>query len=228
MDDVTLTQAAILAGTTAVAAMLVGLAMGRHRANRGNVTADWKMRLATRDRDLSDAVDRLIEAELALQDALKAQERDPDAGIRARVAALAEELTEAEDELTRLRALGVDRAPVDGSVARRLETLEAELATLESLRCPDPSAHRRRGATEPQEDDLTRITGVGRGLAEILRDLGYRTFEDVAGMTDDDLAAITDLAGGIAGPASREAWVRSARRLADESADRADDHRGQV
>ena len=211
MDQTTMTQLAVL-GSSIVLSLAAGFLVGSRRSSRVAASADWRIRLAARDRDLAEAVDRMIEAEIALQEAIRDSAGDAE---RARLIALSEELADAEDELNRLRALGVDRVPARGDLAHRMETLEAELATLESLRCPDPSAHRRQVG---QSDDLTMITGVGEGLARILRDLGYRTFSDVARMTDDDFVAITERGGGLVGAASREAWTRSARRLADTDA----------
>jgi len=216
----------------ALVALLIGFSLGRTRKRPGPDEADWRVRLAARDRDLLDATERLVDAELALQEVLgHATAPTLDAETAAQVSSLTEELQEAEDELMRLRSLGVDRTPAGGSIARRLETLEAELATLESMRCPDPAAHRhqrssRRTPSDPVTpdiggDDLTMITGVGPGLAEIFRGLGYQTFEAVARLTDDDLASIAELTGGVAGPAAREGWVQSARRLADERTDAA-------
>lgn len=216
---------------TATAGLVVGGIIGawaaRRRAERIRRAADWEGRLAARDRDLAEAVDRMLEADLALHDAIEARRGGPgvDPEAEARIGVLTEELAEAEDELTRLRALAIDHVPDEGSVADRMERLEAELVTLESFRCPDPSAHRPRPvepqpqpAPQPVGDDLTRITGVGPGLASVLRHLGYDRFEDVARLTDDDLSSIAELTGGVAGPAAREGWVLSAKRLAEERA----------
>jgi predicted flap endonuclease-1-like 5' DNA nuclease len=125
-----------------------------------------------------------------------------------------------------LRALEVDKAPAASSdMARRLEALEVELSTLASMRCPDPSVHRRTAAPAPPraadpatDDDLTMITGVGPGLADVLRRMGYRTFRDIAAMGDDDLEEIARVAGDVVGPSAREGWVESARRLISNDA----------
>jgi len=205
----------------------VGFLVGRARREWHDVS-DWKMRMTARDRDLSDAVERLAEAEVELQslrDRVTASPvHDPEA--EARIAALTEELTSADEELTRLRSLEVDKAPAASSdMARRLEALEVELSTLASMRCPDPSAHRRtaaptppRAAAPPADDDLTLITGIGPGLADVLRLLGYRTFRDIAAMGDDDLDEIARIAGDAVGPSAREGWVESARRLSSNDA----------
>ncbi|MEX2420062.1 MAG: hypothetical protein WD652_06740 [Acidimicrobiia bacterium] len=144
MEEALIIQIGIGAGA-AVLGIAVGFLLGRGRRPGPEDASDWKLRLAARDQDLSSAMDRLVEAEMAYQAAMEqvsaAAAGNPDSA--ARIEALTEELAEAEDELTRLQVLGVDRTPAGGNLARRLETLESELATLESLRCPDPSAHRR-------------------------------------------------------------------------------------
>ena len=216
-----------VAAAASGAGVVVGLRIGRTRRDRHD-TGDWKVRMAARDRDLGDAVERLADAEIELQ-ALRERlmalpSRDPE--TEAQIAGLTEELGLADDELTRLRSLGVDKSPAGSSaLARRHESLEVELSTLASLRCSDPSAHRRSlagsqapAAPPPKDDDLTLITGVGPGLAEILRAMGYRTFTDIAGLSDDDLEEIAQVAGGVIGSSAREGWVESARRLAAHDA----------
>ena len=215
----------------AVAALALGGAVGflTGRARREwHDVSDWKMRMAARDRDLSDTVERLAEAEVELQSVRDRVTASPvhDPEAEARIAALTEELQSADEELTRLRSLEVDKAPAASSdMARRLEALEVELSTLASMRCPDPSAHRRtaaptppRPAVPPADDDLTLITGIGPGLADLLRRLGYRTFRDIAAMGDDDLDEIARIAGDVVGPSAREGWVESARRLTSNDA----------
>lgn len=110
------------------------------RNNAGLSDDDWKLRLEARDRDLREAQDRMT----ALIRAVGSLENEMDGP--ARLIALDEELRRAEEELDRLRALEIDRNPAAGSMARRLEELEVELATLESMRCPEPAAHRRMQA----------------------------------------------------------------------------------
>jgi chromosome segregation ATPase len=125
-------------------AMLAGLLGGwlvRGSRNSAGVSgADWRIRLEARDRDLREAEARLA----ALVGAIAALDGDMTAADR--LVALEEELERADEELDRLRALAVDRDPASGSVARRLEELEVELATLESMKCPEPAAHRRARA----------------------------------------------------------------------------------
>jgi predicted flap endonuclease-1-like 5' DNA nuclease len=224
----------LLAGlvTGLVVGGIVGGVLSRSERSFEDAT-DWRVRMAARDRDLLDATNRLADAQLELQslrDRLGGA-RHPDPLADAQIAALTEELRLADDELTRLRSLGLDRSPAAPSgIAQRLEALEVELATLASMRCPDPSAHRGTGSfrrrpslrvdieSDPDGDDLTRIVGVGPGLAAVFRRMGYRTFADVARLDDGALEEIARIAGDVAGPSAREGWVQSARRLASHTA----------
>jgi hypothetical protein len=124
--------------------MLLGLAIGwliRGTRNRSGVSAaDWRLRLESRDRDLRESEMRLaalVQAATALGDDMTAADR---------LIALEEELGKAHEELDRLLALEIDKNPASGSMARRLEELEVELATLESMKCPEPGVHRRERA----------------------------------------------------------------------------------
>ena len=117
--------------------LLVGWLLRGSRNSDGLTAADWRLRLATRDRDLQEAEARLA----ALVNAVGTIDGDVSAADQ--LIAFDEELRRAEEELDRLRALEIDKNPATGSIARRLEELEVELATLESMKCPEPAAHRR-------------------------------------------------------------------------------------
>ena len=133
---------ALASGGALVLGLVAGWVVRGARNSSGVSDADWRLRLAARDRDLEEAEHRLA----SLVRAVGALDGDMDAA--ARLVALDEELLEAEHELDRLRALEIDKNPASSSImARRLEELEVELATLESLRCPEPSAHRRSAET---------------------------------------------------------------------------------
>lgn len=136
-----MTDSALLFVLIPIASLVVGIASGwffRGKRNSGGTSvADWKLRLEARDRDLRDAEQRLM----ALVKAVGAIDSSVDAADR--LIALDEELRNADEELDRLRALEIDKNPASGSISRRLEELEVELATLESMKCPEPAAHRR-------------------------------------------------------------------------------------
>ncbi len=135
-----------------------GLAWGLGARRRGRGDRDWHTRLAARDEELRETRESLSGATAELDD-LRAELRRLRVLLAraetAREAAPAPSDTAAPDLLeAREREPDVvqeesaplpsgDRAPSNGPSARdRIEELEAELATLESLRCPDPAAHR--------------------------------------------------------------------------------------
>jgi chromosome segregation ATPase len=152
----------LIALVAAVAAFGVGLGVGwlaGGRRARGNDLQNWKTRLAARDEDLRRSENALGEATIeveTLRNRLREAEmapaqhdrrpEPPDADLPAQLEALERELAEAEDEIVRLRS-EAEQPSGDAGLRRRLEELEAELATLESLRCPDPTAHRRPGGS---------------------------------------------------------------------------------
>ena len=70
-------------------------------------------------------------------------------GLHQQIDALERELAEAEEELVSLRAGTEEGAGADSPGRSRIEELESELATLDSLRCPDPAAHRPQDTAEP-------------------------------------------------------------------------------
>jgi len=135
-----MTESVLLLVLIPIGSLVVGIASGsflRGKRTGGTSEADWKLRLEARDRDLRDAEQRLM----ALIKAVGAIDSSVDAADR--LIALDEELRNADEELDRLRALEIDKNPASGSISRRLEELEVELATLESMKCPEPAAHRR-------------------------------------------------------------------------------------
>lgn len=214
-----------------IAALIVGLLIGWAIRGRRSATADsetdWKTRLAARDRDLASLREEVADLTVRLEGTgiPVAPNLDID------VDELMERLETAEDEVRRLQSQ--DRPIGDTELAHRLESLEAELASAHSQLCPDPTVHEtsmrvRPAAAVPttngsasetprdqvaEGDDLTRITGIGDGLASVLRGMGITTYEAVMEMTDDQLAELDGLFDGIAATAARDGWVASAKEL---------------
>jgi predicted flap endonuclease-1-like 5' DNA nuclease len=63
-------------------------------------------------------------------------------------------------------------------------------------------------------DDLTRIKGIGPGLARQLEALGFRTFRQLAALSEEELAAIDAKLTSIKGRCFRDDWIGQARALA--------------
>ncbi len=62
--------------------------------------------------------------------------------------------------------------------------------------------------------DLSRIKGLGPKLRARLAELGVTRFEQIAGWSDADLAAIDAQLGAFAGRPAKDNWVEQARLLA--------------
>jgi predicted flap endonuclease-1-like 5' DNA nuclease len=69
------------------------------------------------------------------------------------------------------------------------------------------------GATD-HTDELTRLKGVGPKLEAMLNDLGVTRFEQLASMSEEDLAALDARLGAFAGRLQRDRVAEQARYLA--------------
>ena len=80
------------------------------------------------------------------------------------------------------------------------------------------SKRARPGNGSPRTgDDLTRIRGVGPVIERQLRELGYRTFRDIARWGPDDLAKVTRRLEGRGARVEREKWIQQAAQLSRET-----------
>ena len=95
-------------------------------------------------------------------------------------------------------------APDPLKAAKRREAAEAPVAEV-----PAVSAE---AAGEP--DDLTRIKGIGPGVARQLEALGIRSFRQIAALSEAELAAVDEKLTSIKGRCFRDDWIGQARVLA--------------
>jgi predicted flap endonuclease-1-like 5' DNA nuclease len=63
-------------------------------------------------------------------------------------------------------------------------------------------------------DDLKKISGIGPVVEAKLKDLGITRFDQIAGLSDEDLEKV-DTALNFKGRVQRDDWVGQARALAD-------------
>ena len=77
-----------------------------------------------------------------------------------------------------------------------------------------------KAASAVAEDDLTRIKGVGPKLATMLREMGIKSFAQVAGWDAAEIARVDAQLGRFQGRIERDNWVEQAKFLA------AGDHAG--
>lgn len=113
-----------------------------------------------------------------------------------------------------------------------LETCEARCAALEaapSVAAPAPASvlasvppaadvgTKPQGITGPrggQADDLQRISGVGPKLEQLLHDLGFYHFDQIAAWTEAEVAWVDQNLEGFYGRVTRDRWIEQARDLA--------------
>jgi hypothetical protein len=70
------------------------------------------------------------------------------------------------------------------------------------------------GEVPPEDlDDLTRIQGISPYLAERLRKIGLRTFDQIARLSDDQVRRVNDAIEILPGRIRREDWVGQCRRV---------------
>lgn len=79
---------------------------------------------------------------------------------------------------------------------------------------PPPAAAPAMAPAAGPADKLTLIKGLGPKLVTILAGLGITRFEQIAGWSDADLAAIDAQLGAFAGRPARDNWVDQAGYLA--------------
>jgi len=64
-----------------------------------------------------------------------------------------------------------------------------------------------------EEDDLTRIKGIGPKLVDQLHTLGVTRFDQIASWTDAEIDHIDEKLGRFAGRIRRDSWIEQARFL---------------
>lgn len=79
---------------------------------------------------------------------------------------------------------------------------------------PEPIVHALTDH-EGEDDDLTRIKGLGPRIAELLKTLGVTRFDQIAVWSDADIDRIDAQLGRFAGRIRRDDWVGQARLLAE-------------
>lgn len=99
---------------------------------------------------------------------------------------------------------------------------EAEAAPGEGLEAPalqagEPAGFRRLDAPEGEPDDLQKIGGVGKVMAEKLNEHGVFHFWQIASMSEADLAKV-DEALSLKGRPQRDSWIDQAAKLMQEKA----------
>ncbi len=75
-----------------------------------------------------------------------------------------------------------------------------------------PNNHRSE-ATKQQGDDLKKIWGIGVVFEKLLNDMGIRTFDELANISDNDIASVRESLGVYASRIEKDNWILQAIEL---------------
>ncbi|NDV01066.1 50S ribosomal protein L21 [Pseudoroseicyclus tamaricis] len=109
-------------------------------------------------------------------------------------------------------ATGVKAAIGAGSVSASA-TSEPAPKKAAPKKAAAPKADTSKAAKAEGNDDLTKLSGVGKVLAQKLQDAGVTSFAQIAAWTDADVAEIDEKLD-FKGRIEREGWVEQAKDLA--------------
>ena len=103
------------------------------------------------------------------------------------------------------------------SVEEAVEVTEAVTTSAHEAVETAESAAKKAAPAAPsadRTDDLTRIKGIGPGVARQLDELGIRSFAQLAALTEAEMAAIDEKLNSIRGRCFRDDWIGQAKTLA--------------
>ena len=155
------------------------------------------------------------DAMVAQRDALSAERNDLQTNLdacRARGTADRETIdalrADKLDMQAKLDAAGAARQAVPAPVAPAPVATESTFTGTASK--PEGLSAPRGGAA----DDLQQISGVGPKMEKLLHSLGYYHFDQIAVWTPAEVAWVDDNLEGFKGRATRDEWIKQAKKLA--------------
>jgi large subunit ribosomal protein L27 len=106
----------------------------------------------------------------------------------------------------------VKKAPKTEAAPKVEEKVEAKT----EVKVEEPKAEVKKEAPKAETggDDLTKLTGVGPKLAEILNAAGLNTYADVAGTSLEKFKEILEAAGSRYASKDPQPWIDQAKELA--------------
>lgn len=111
-----------------------------------------------------------------------------------------------------------DKAPIQGVSALNVEDepvkkgASAEPSRPSAPAEPEPAPEQTPPPPPAENDDLTRIKGLGPRAAEKLHEAGIHSFSQIAGWSESDVEKFDALINGR-GRIERDNWVEQAREL---------------
>jgi len=144
-----------------------------------------------------------------LQDGLRAQQ-DIGSTLREENSGLRTKLDQCEMRVSDLQGmLSSENTMPAPFAAGGAETPAEPLASTKPQGIDGP-----RGGTP---DELQRINGVGPKLEQLLHDLGFYHFDQIAAWTNNEVAWVDQNLEGFYGRVTRDNWIEQAKVLARES-----------
>jgi predicted flap endonuclease-1-like 5' DNA nuclease len=160
-------------------------------------------------------------ARRALRPAAPSGEHSPIETLQVELEKLTKRMRERDAYLGELEAVYAQRADVLLALENQIETQKAELAARDARIAQLEAALAARIAMAkpaPAPDDLTRIKGIGPRYAQMLHELGVRSFAAIAAWTQDDCAHFARQLKVKQGRVERDRWVEQARALCEPGA----------
>jgi predicted flap endonuclease-1-like 5' DNA nuclease len=134
---------------------------------------------------------------------------------------LTKRMRERDAYLGELEAVYAQRAETLLALEQQIETQKVELAKRDARIAQLEAALAARAAMAKPAvipDDLTRIRGIGPRYAQMLHELGVRSFAAIAAWTQDDCAHFAGQLKMKPGRVERDRWVEQARALCEPGA----------
>lgn len=165
---------------------------------------------------VEEAVETVIETAPAPEAATPVEEAAP-----AEEAVPVEEAAPVEEPAALAEILEPETQPVTEeaveAAAPEAEAVAEEepVAEVETGPAPvDPARPTALAEPRGSKDDLKQIKGVGPKLENLLNDLGYYHFDQIAAWGPEELERVDEALGGFAGRATRDDWIGQATALA--------------
>ena len=122
-----------------------------------------------------------------------------------------------EQEIAALKSGSTKAAGASKSVAFKSEAGAKRTAKPASAAKVKVVAAKPKGLDGPRggkADDLTQIKGIGPKLAKMLNGMGFYHFDQIASWGASELSWVDDNLEGFKGRASRDEWIKQAKKLA--------------
>jgi predicted flap endonuclease-1-like 5' DNA nuclease len=141
--------------------------------------------------------------------------------LQAELEKLTKRMRERDAYLGELEAVYAQRAETLLALEERIEAQKAEIEARDARIAQLEAALAARSAlakAAAPADDLTRIKGIGPRYAQMLQELGVRSFAAIAAWSQDDCAHFARQLKVKQGRIERDRWVEQARALCDPGA----------